>query len=54
MINANSHCGTLRYLLIMYTMLLLGDLRDEISRERSGQSVSLLSHLKQRLLPWNS
>ena len=29
----------------------LGDLREKISRERSGQSVSLLNHLKQGLLP---
>ena len=32
----------------------LGDLREKFSRERSGQSVSLLNHLKQGLLPWNS
>ena len=31
--------------------ILLGDLREKISRERSGQSVSLLHHLKQGLLP---
>ena len=29
----------------------LGDLREKFSRERSGQSVSLLNHLKQGLLP---
>ena len=32
----------------------LGDLREKFSRERSGQRVSLLNHLKQGLLPWNS
>ena len=34
--------------------LQLGDLRRNFSRERSDQSVSLLNHLKQGLLPWNS
>ena len=33
---------------------ILGDLREKFSRERSGQCVSLLNHLKQGLLPWNS
>ena len=32
----------------------LGDLREKFSRERSGQGISLLNHLKQGLLPWNS
>ena len=31
----------------------LGDLRGKFSRERSGQSVSLLNHLKQGRLPLN-
>ena len=34
--------------------VILGDLRKKFSRERSGQSVSLLNHLTQGLLPWNS
>ena len=34
--------------------VILGDLRKKFSREHSGQSVSLLNHLTQGLLPWNS
>ena len=37
----------------VYTVLKLADLREKFSRERNGQSVSLLNHLKQGLLPWN-
>ena len=33
---------------------ILDDLRDKISKQRSGQSVSLLNSLKQELLPKNS
>ena len=39
-------------ILAWYSMLVIWG--KKFSRERSGQSVSLLNHLKQVLLPWNS
>ena len=35
-------------------LILLGDLREKVSRQRSGQRVSLINQLKHGLLPGNS